>query len=168
MLRVVATTLCNCKHNIRDKRSACITSTPNFRFLDTISFAFSGLGVSSLDSCLALPCFAFSWLLASLALSCVLSCLVLSCLVVCRLRVRGRGRLRVGVRVRVRVRVLNASSLRKTLTHECCINEGVSQSYVGKSVCESSLNPHHGPWVAGKVLRFPPWVVGKIQRNVSV
>ena len=30
--------------------------------------------------------------------------------------------------------VLNASSLLKRLTHECCINEGVSQSYVGKSV----------------------------------
>ncbi len=29
---------------------------------------------------------------------------------------------------------LNASSLRKRPTHECCINEGVSQSYVGKSV----------------------------------
>ncbi len=31
---------------------------------------------------------------------------------------------------------MNASSLRKRLTHECCINEGVSQSqsYVGKSV----------------------------------
>ncbi len=32
--------------------------------------------------------------------------------------------------------LLNASSLRKSLIHECCINEGVtsSQSYVGKSV----------------------------------
>ncbi len=32
---------------------------------------------------------------------------------------------------------------RKRLTHECCINESVSQSYVGKSVecCESSLKP---------------------------
>ncbi len=32
--------------------------------------------------------------------------------------------------------LLNASSLWKRLTHECCINEGVnvSQSYVGKSV----------------------------------
>ncbi len=30
--------------------------------------------------------------------------------------------------------MLNASSQRKRLTHECCINEGVSQSYVGKSV----------------------------------
>ncbi len=27
-----------------------------------------------------------------------------------------------------------ASFLRKRLTHECCINEGVNQSYVGKSV----------------------------------
>jgi hypothetical protein len=26
------------------------------------------------------------------------------------------------------------SSVRKRLTHECCINEGVSQSYVGKRV----------------------------------
>jgi hypothetical protein len=30
--------------------------------------------------------------------------------------------------------VLNASSLRKRVTHECCINESVSRSYVGKSV----------------------------------
>ena len=33
-----------------------------------------------------------------------------------------------------RLILLNASSLRKRLTNECCINEGVSQSYVGRSV----------------------------------
>jgi hypothetical protein len=35
-------------------------------------------------------------------------------------------------------------SLRKRLTHECCINEGVSQSYVGKSVVSLLLIPTVG------------------------
>jgi hypothetical protein len=54
--------------------------------------------------------------------------------------------------------LLNASSLRKrlTLTHECCINESVSQSqsYVGKSVVSLLSIPTIGTGYGWKRLDF--------------
>jgi hypothetical protein len=50
--------------------------------------------------------------------------------------------------------MLDASSLRlrKRLTHECCINEGVSQRYVGKSVVRLLSIPTTGEGQdAGKI-----------------
>jgi hypothetical protein len=54
--------------------------------------------------------------------------------------------------------------LRKRLTHECCINEGVSQSYVGKSVVSLLSIPAMGegqdPTMSTTLQ--PEVVVGKI------
>jgi hypothetical protein len=45
-----------------------------------------------------------------------------------------RVRVRVGVRARARLKLVECKFSTERLTHECCINEGPSQNYVGKSV----------------------------------
>jgi hypothetical protein len=63
--------------------------------------------------------------------------------------------------------VLNASSLRQRLTHECCINEGASQSYVDENVVSLLSIPTMGEGQVGQdptmsTIVQPKMVVGKI------
>ncbi len=59
---------------------------------------------------------------------------------------------------------LNSLRKRLTLTHECCINEGVSQSYVGQSVVSLLSIPTMGEGqdITLSTTLQPKVVVGKV------
>ncbi len=68
--------------------------------------------------------------------------------------------------------MLNASSLRKRLTHECCINEAVTQSHVGKSVVSllsiPTMSEGQDPITTMSTTLQPKVMVGKVYRTSNV